>query len=569
MNDLPSLCFVGSEQDQPKRKRRRKRPPRTHTAAIATEAGNLSGSTAEQDGAAVAKETLVVPDFPATVASITTSPKRKKKVKSAAPSITPSTSGSIIPDAEGFRTPTKARSKDKEFLVLPSVSKPTSTSKGIDASTVRILRRPDHAAGDNDNDDSDFDGGRTPTNFDITEDRKLFPTQAAATPINLAGKKGKRVGRREREREKAKRDELVMGARDEGEDSRMIAVEDSSFGFAFENDDNDEGDEPQEDADEQGEDNDSLSNLSLLKPPRRRDRSRRRKVRDIAHIHTMAGITGTYQSTPGTPGGLNESDEIQIASRDHREGIADNVEENDVSTNIHSTPEKRKRNRSKRIKAAQSIPDLALEAEMGVASSSLTSQLDDPVSMATAKLKKGRGRDDILETDRNGLQNYLIASGSNLVLMNTQPETSSAPPDSKRGRIITLARQLRDLFPEQRDELGRVISRLEKQSAQGSKVKKIKSGDDNDEVDAGSTASRPVSIPGSKGKKARKGHSRGASEGGAIGGEGFDLDGEQAEDGHQNGAWLGNSLAVNEEEIDPRGRPPKKGDVLVHVFIDQ
>lgn len=433
---------------------------------------------------------------------------------------------------------------------------------------MRILRRPDHPAGDNDNDDSDFDGGRTPTNFDTAEGRKLFATEAAGVPINLAGKKGKRVGRREREREKAKRDGLVPGAGDGSEEGGTIAVEDNNFGFGYENDDNGEGDEPREDEDEQGEDNDSLSNLSLLKPPRKRDRSRRRKGRDIAHIHTMAGITGTYQSTPGTPGGLNESDEVQIVGHGHEQEVGDSIEENDASIDVNRTPEKRKRTRTKRIKAAQSIPDLALDTEMGVAGVSLTSQLDD---VAATKPKKSKGSSDLVETFDKQYQNYLIASGSSLVLMNTQPEMNQPPPDSKRGRIITLARQLRDLFPEQREDLGRVILRLEKQGAQGSKVKRIKPGDNNGEVDAGSTASRPVSIPGSKGKKTRKGHTRGASEGGTTGGDGFDFDEDQAEEEHRDGAGVGNSIEVNEveEEIDPRGRPPKRGDVLVHVFVDQ
>ncbi|KJA22567.1 hypothetical protein HYPSUDRAFT_202129 [Hypholoma sublateritium FD-334 SS-4] len=553
--------IVGNDPDQPKRKRRRKRPPKTHTAAIAiVEASSVSG-VADQDGTTIAKEGVVIPDLLARVPSITTSPKRKKKVKSTAPSISASTSGSIIPDAEGFRTPTKARSKEKEFLIPPPVSKPTSTPQGMDASTVRILRRPNDPAGDNNNYDSDFDGGRTPTNFDTVEGRKLITTEAVGAPINLAGKQGKRVGRREREREKAKRDGFVPGEVDGGAEGGTNAVEDNSFDFAYENDNNDEGDEPREDDDEQGEDNDSLSNLSLLKPPRKRDRSRRRKGRDTAHIHTMAGITGTYQSTPGTPGGLNESDEVQIASHGHEQGVGDIIEENDASIDVNRTPEKRKRTRTKRIKAAQSIPDLALDNEMGAMGTSSTPQFED---VAPAKPKKSKGSSDLVESFQRQYQNYLISSGANLVLMSTRPETSQPPPDSKRGRIITLARQLRDLFPEQREDLGRVISRLEKQGVQGNTAKKIKTGDDNDEVKAGLTVSRPVSIPVSKGKTT-KGHTRAASEGGITGGQGFDFDEDQEE--HRDGAGLRN-LLEDEEEIDPRGRPPKKGDALVHVFID-
>ncbi len=95
-----------------------------------------------------------------------------------------------------------------------------------------------------------------------------------------------------------------------------------------------------------------------------------------------------------------------------------------------------------------------------------------PASIATAKLKGGRGRDDILETDRNGLQNYLIASGSNLVLMNTEPEKSSAPPDSKRGRIITLGDSCAIYFQNSATNLGGLFRGSKSKVLKASKQRK-------------------------------------------------------------------------------------------------
>ncbi|KAF8960605.1 hypothetical protein BDZ97DRAFT_1294389 [Flammula alnicola] len=167
--------------------------------------------------------------------------------------------------------------------------------------------------------------------------------------------------------------------------------------------------------------------------------------------------------------------------------------------------------------------------------------------------------------DRNQLQTFLSVSSASSA-------KSQPPPESKRGRLLSLAKQLRQLFPEQREELGRVITRLEKQgAAQGPKSKKVVAGDTDEGNAPGSVNARPISIPAAKRKRARKaGHVRTGSEG-TTGGEGFEFDDEFAEAGQvipEDANRFPDIDEEEEEEIDPRGRPPKRGDVLVHVFID-
>ncbi|KAF8184812.1 hypothetical protein BJ912DRAFT_495563 [Pholiota molesta] len=366
--------IVENEPNQPKRKRRRKRPPRSHAAAaaqalIATggpEAPVLPPNTTGLEGAGAV-------DLPVSIlAAVTASPKRKKKTKSTPASASASTSSSLLSvplNGDGLLTPTP----NKEFLVPPpSLSR--SASKNRDKPAFTGLRRPDELlirSNIPSDDDSDFDGGRTPTNFDVLRAEASHGTEVAVLPINLNGKKGKRVGRREREREKARHDAINAEQELKGGDSMDVAVEENSFEFDFDDDDNDDdGLEPRDEDEEQGEDNDSLSNLSLLKPPRRRrDRSRRRKGRDTTYIHTVTGINGAYKSTPGTPGGhlhpyaiANDGDQFSPDVEIKQSSVED---DDAFEPKINTTPEKRKRTRTKRLKPARSFPDMNVDTLAG------------------------------------------------------------------------------------------------------------------------------------------------------------------------------------------------------------
>jgi hypothetical protein len=530
-------------------------------------------------------------DLPVSIlAAATASPKRKKKTKSTPASASASTSSSLLSvplNGDGLLTPTP----NKEFLVPPpSLSR--SASKNRDKLAFASLRRPDELLirSNIPSDDDDSDGGRTPTNFDVMRAEASRGTEVTVLPINLNGKKGKRVGRREREREKARHDAINAEQELKEGDNMDIAVEDNSFEFDFDDDDNDDdGLEPRDEDEEQGEDNDSLSNLSLLKPPRRRrDRSRRRKGRDTTYIHTVTGINGAYKSTPGTPGGhlhpyaiANDGDEQISPDVEIKQS---SVEDDDVfEPKINTTPEKRKRTRTKRLKPARSFPDMNVDTLAGGSTAPALApapMVEDRTQLAVMKATKGRvraaellGSHDVLDMDRNQLQKYLIASGSGIILMNSPPEPKNQPPpDSKRGRLLALARQLRELFPEQYDDLGRIIQRIERAGATQGKAKKTVSSDAKEDIDTHPSTSRPISIPGSKRKRSRKGgHTRTGSESGTTGGDGFDHDDEQLDDPQNADGGAGHALDIEEEEeeIDPRGRPPKRSDALVHVFIDQ
>jgi hypothetical protein len=188
------------------------------------------------------------------------------------------------------------------------------------------------------------------------------------------------------------------------------------------------------------------------------------------------------------------------------------------------------------------------------------------------KPKKGKSKvrpvedeEDILDMDRNQLRQLITESarvGSRLLLAGGQPPEPQAPlaPETKRGRLLTLARKLKQLFPEQHEELGRVIARIEGTETTANSwligdVKRFKA----------------VSIPAGKKKKPKKGgHVRTGSEGTSV--EAFDLDDHDEDDAQASRPAMNAFPDIEEEEdeeIDPRGRPPKKGDVLVHVFIDQ
>ncbi|KAH9476039.1 hypothetical protein JR316_0011608 [Psilocybe cubensis] len=552
---------IDNGQDIPKRKRRRKRPPRAHATPLAQTSLPLS-SIVKGDG--VFEESSGTPLTPVS------SPK-KKRSKSASTSMSAPGSTAVLD------SPSKVKGKgkvvEKEFLVPPSPKKPRPDNKRDNQPVITILRRPpaidpgaSHVQVGTDEDDdaeSDGDGGRTPTNG-VQRGSEKFES------INLVGKKGRRIGRKERQREKAKRDlELKQEEGLVAENiSENIRPGIDSDGDDDDDNDDDEGDgaDPLDDEDEQT--NDSLSQISLLKPPRRnRSRSRRRKSRDTAYIHSLVatGGTGEYKSTPATPKRLHpegfDAAEEEEASLDVVSVHASQTEDLVSKPSTGQAGEKKKRTRTKRVKTlthAKSDPSLRLDAKAGGTSA----QLEDSGDAGSKKLRKGKGKAhveeiDILDMDRNQLQRLIFASsgaGSRLLLANqhrTDHSQFQVPPDSKRGRLLSLAAKLGQLFPEQREDLGKVIARIERQGAEAAaKAKRAAMSLDIDPY--GYTYNHPA-------KKSRKGRNPKTGTGGA-GNDAFDFnDIDSADPDDQED---------QEEEIDPRGRPPRKGDVLIHVFID-
>jgi len=139
--------------------------------------------------------------------------------------------------------------------------------------------------------------------------------------------------------------------------------------------------------------------------------------------------------------------------------------------------------------------------------------------------------------NKEGYRNELAeqAEGSS----RSQNQEEATPPDDKQGRLLSLAKKLQKLFPEQYEELAQVIERVEKEKVRPSRQQTI--------VESGQSTikSPPISVPGNDNKL--KGRIRAASGGSTT----SNLRGEQ------------------EREIDPTGRAPDQKDPLIHVFVDQ
>ena len=562
---------------------------------------------------ASSKTTLeATPDVPSNVLPATpaSSPKRKKRSKSV-PASAAVSAVSLVLDSEKPKSSVKTKGKEKEFLVpAPTPSSHTQSSgsgkekerereKEKERPPVTILRLPVPEPEPkefvfSEEEDSDGHGGRTPTNFSSINGAmqrslgSVLDGSSSSSMISLMGKKGRRVGRKERDKEKMKMD-VMKGVLDIGggvvnpQPASNAGVGGGDLGAEYHDADGDEdfedeGVEPQEEEDENvvGT-NDSLAGLSLLQPPRRkRDRSRRRKG-----PNTLAGITDSLKSTPATPGHAKGviSDEMEevggIVKASTDESNSHEVDVFESKPNETPGSEKRKRTRTKRVKSlvhSTSVPQLKVDTiETGEKPPEEKAAVNDDVSVKTVKSKKGKSKvrpvgdeEDILDMDRNQMRQLITESarvGSRLLLAGGQPPEPQAPlaPETKRGRLLTLARKLKQLFPEQHDELGRVIARIEGTETAAA----------NSWLTGDVKRSKAVSIPAGKKKKPKKGgHVRTGSEGTSL--EGFDLDDE---DDVQGGRRAMNAFPdieeEEDEEIDPRGRPPKKGDVLVHVFIDQ
>ena len=103
----------------------------------------------------------------------------------------------------------------------------------------------------------------------------------------------------------------------------------------------------------------------------------------------------------------------------------------------------------------------------------------------------------------------------------SQNQEAATLPDDKQGRLLSLAKKLQQIFPEQYEELAQVIERVEKGKLGSRKTV---------ECEQSLFRSRPIA--------------RAVSGGSTI---------DQEE----------------EEEIDPRGPAPEQKDPLIHIFVDQ
>lgn len=253
-----NLLFIDAEKEpkqQSKCKRRRKRSSKPPRSEILPD--SLLPSTSSR------MVQFPTPEF---------SP-RKRRSKSAAPLLSASASMHSIPsEKSGTTTPGKRKGKrrDKEFLVPPPIS-PNNSKADMRA-------------------ESDIDDGvRTPTNpktpglIDIT----------TLSGINLLGKRGRRVGRREREREKLQFDMLKPAADNNANTSSLDSGFDVGEVHGGRNENEGTGQGNKEDRESQ-EENDSISNMSLLKPPRRKHFRRE----DVDGRHSVTSVHKNIQASP-------------------------------------------------------------------------------------------------------------------------------------------------------------------------------------------------------------------------------------------------------------------------------
>ena len=548
--------------DIPKRKRRRKRrqsqPPQASSNSTSGPPLPTTQHTADEDGGGPSNSTSSTKKK--RIRSSSWSPVKKKNSKGkeefliAHPVVSAGTSllfPSVLIQGEGDQSATG------DGLVFHSRSVGLLSVKGHGSSK------------------KDEDGGRTPTNGSGVVENVSGPDNTRTT--NLFRKRSK-MSKKERERVRVRKDLIIGKLIDKETAVEKAALRGREVAYDEEEDnDNDENDEEEDAAvshdDFSVEDNSSLNNLSLLQPPQsRRDLGRRKKGKDIAYIHSMAGIAGAYKSTPGSPKRRHEFDDILVDQEGGgihgRELLGDvDAEDNaggggggdalDVVPDNESTSKKRAlTKRRKRLVRVRSVPQLDAEEPTSYT-------VEETVTVTPGKSISRKAKSKAVAAAATASISALVPAisdnGGGVVDL-----PNMAQPQTKRSRLIALAKELRQNFPEQRQELRRVTVRFEKQGMEprgGDKKAFLAS----DAVGVSGSAKMPtklapISVPGVR-KSKRSTHRRSGSESAIIDTNVDSIEGGDAADIPE--------VEEDEEELDPRGRPPKKGDVLIHVFIDQ
>jgi hypothetical protein len=356
----------------------------------------------------------------------------------------------------------KDKHKGKEFLIPPP---PPSSSN------------PRSNIADSDLDD----GGRTPTNVPVPGVIRL----STLLGNNSTGAKVKRIGRRERE--KLKFDiSKARSHRSTGNPNSFDDPIDIGVGYDPNTDTNDGTEDVEESGEGHGE-NDSISNMSLLQPPRRLRSQNKTKAGEIS----LSLIT---KDIPTTTLGQNSVQSSINLHADVNKVPIDNTGDEDVFTlkqedlaSGEKEKEKKKRTRPKPTKPiahSRSYPTLNVAAELAD-----TNQLESKESATDDRTNKS---DESLDRNKapgsSGLQN--------------QDELASSK--SKQSRLLALGQSLQQLFPEQREELARVIKRVEKHQVAPTTQKAILCPDTAGSSEQGLGKSNPIPVP-AKGKKSEKG----------------------------------------------------------------
>ncbi|KAF6760412.1 hypothetical protein DFP72DRAFT_959700 [Ephemerocybe angulata] len=328
-----------------------------------------AGGAHREDGTATPPEWDYTPDAPPPAKR-----KRRRKKTAVTATTTKPQDGIVAPPMEASLSATRPL-----LLAANEAHAPLDSTQGKEEKRITILTRP------------------KPTTTDVARG-DMNELDEGEPPLVLLGKKGNRVGRKERERIKVKHDrerEALQQALGPRTHTRV------------QSDDWDADDDEIDYEDEEGED-DEVEGM---------------RAGSRAYIHQEFG-KGAYKSTPATPGTVTPTRiDFKLGTKvPDGIGMAKGSEQEDEEgePNILSTPSKRSRKkprkRSKTISHARSFPNLRRAAANGS-----------------------------LDLD----EEYLSS------------EAVPVFDQSKRSRLIGLAYKLQLLFPEQQKDLTRIIQRLE------------------------------------------------------------------------------------------------------------
>ncbi|RXW20395.1 hypothetical protein EST38_g5449 [Candolleomyces aberdarensis] len=459
-----------------------------------------------------------------TMALATTTKTKNKKPKSSSSS----SSAAKKVDPEGKERQRQEEEQKSNLLNRKAPNKTTTTTTttdstyGPDVKHITILSRPKKAqtqlqAGIS---NAGVNGDKDPvaTAEGVGEGGGIGPGGDEPQPLVLTGKKGNRVGRKERERAKAKRDKeraaLLLQQASEPREPARGRHDDWDVDEGDLDQDDEDGDHGEDDAKEDDDDGEGEIGFFSSSP---------------AAGDTLARpYKGAATGTPGTATPRTTKFDVNLTL---------NLGAEDDERRGRSRPGLRENGDAKgerELKQQQSTAEEALQASPPSKRSRKSRTRRAAKTLVHAKSFPNLGSGELgLEDDE--IEVELVS------------DPSVSVDQSKRKRLTALTHKLQVLFPEQKKDLKKVLQRLEG-GGSGRTPAAVTSGSDKG--------------PTSTGKK-RKGHVRHGSGKGGSGSYStpslslFSTEDSSVEEQEQDPA-----------EFDVTGNPRGEGGALIHIFID-
>ncbi|EAU86881.2 hypothetical protein CC1G_11600 [Coprinopsis cinerea okayama7 len=387
-------------------------------------------------------------------------------------------------------------------------------------------------------------------------------------PINLTGKKGKRVGRREREREKARRDaERLLALSSEISGEAPGGADSPHYDDTSHNEYSSQSHGTTEDSShDESYDSTSSSSLpgnSLLQPPPSlRSGSRTPRLKTQGSVGTIRGVYTGVEGLFVSEGQsfvnedediIKDGDEVKSAKAKKK---AKTKEKEKVSSTAEAdsaeVPKAKKDKKDKKVRVSKDNKDKDKEKTKDVSeptSSKKRSKRSKSLILHHAKsypnIRLEAQLDGTSYGYRSGSKYNAIERGKSFEYEDlTHSSYEDVLDQSKRSRLLRLARQLLLAFPEQKRDLNKVIGRLEAGYA----------GEGQAAVGGGVVRGETAPIKG----PSKKGHVRSSSASATTsGGGGVSVPALEFEEEPQDPA-----------EFDILGAAHTPGASIVHVFID-